>query len=179
MFQYKSQDLPTNIDVYVDSDHAGCVLTRKTTGGFSADFGAHCVKTGSALQSTIALSSGESEYYQLVKGAAIGLSIQALLQDWGLPVGVRIHSDSSAARGICSRRGLGKMRHVQTRYLWIQERVAQKHISIHKIPGPENHSDILTKSVAGPLLDKHIRRMGIVFREGFALKQKVKLNVQT
>eukprot|EP00959_Pyramimonas_sp_CCMP1952_P182190 3809454-Pyramimonas_sp.AAC.1 len=58
------------IRVYVDSDHAGCAVTRKSTGGFVAMLGHHVVKHGSNLQSTVSLSSGESEYYALVKGGS-------------------------------------------------------------------------------------------------------------
>ncbi|CAK0893091.1 unnamed protein product, partial [Prorocentrum cordatum] len=43
--------------------------------------------------------------------------------------------------------GLGKMRHVQSRYLWIQERVGKGDISIAAVPGKNNVADVLTKSV--------------------------------
>ena len=66
VFIFKEQVLPTSIDIYVDSDHAGCKRTRKTTGGFVAHHGEHVVKIGSQVHSTISLSSGESEFYQLV-----------------------------------------------------------------------------------------------------------------
>ena len=38
----------------------------------------------------------------------------------------RCFSDSSAARGACGRLGSGKLRHVQTRFLWLQERLKEK-----------------------------------------------------
>ena len=90
VFQYVEQAMPTSIDIYMDSDHAGCTITRKTTGGFSADSGSHVVKTGSQIHSTSSLSSGESEFYKLVKGTSVGLAIQSLLKDWGIEVKVRI-----------------------------------------------------------------------------------------
>ncbi len=37
------------------------------------------------------------------------------------------------------------MRHIQTRYLWLQERVAAKHLRLEKIKGELNPADILTK----------------------------------
>ena len=57
----------------------------------------------------------------------------ALLEQWDLKVDAVVSSDSSAARGTCSRRGLGKLRHVQTRYLWVQERVQRNDISIEAV----------------------------------------------
>ena len=59
----------------VDSDNAGCLRTRKNTSGVMVMLGGHCVKGNAGLQSTISLSSGESEFYGIVKGAAIGWQI--------------------------------------------------------------------------------------------------------
>ena len=41
----------------------------------------HCLKVSSHTQSTISLSSGESEYYGIV---AIGLGARSMLQDFGM-----------------------------------------------------------------------------------------------
>ena len=164
--------MPISIDVYVGSDHAGCPITRKTTRGFSANFGEHVVKTESQIHSTISLSSGESELYHLVKGAAVELSVQSLLKSWGIEVKLNIYRDCSAVSSFSNRRGLGKQRHVQTRCLWIQERFAKKHISIHKIAGTDNRSDIMTKAFSKPLLHKRLKKIHFVFRDGNAEKQK-------
>ncbi len=80
------------------------------------------------------------------------MGLQSLLADWGLPVRVEVLSDSSAARGHVQRRGLGKMRHIQTRFLWVQERVAEGHIKITCVPGSRNVADVLTKAVSGALM---------------------------
>ena len=59
---YENQALPTRLDVLCDSDHAGCLETRRSTTGVVVRFGRCLIKTSSNIQSTIALSSGESEY---------------------------------------------------------------------------------------------------------------------
>ena len=46
---------------------------------------------------------------------------------------MKVHTDSTAAKSTCSRRGFAKLRHVQTRYLWVQERVANEEIKILKV----------------------------------------------
>ncbi len=96
--------------------------------------GSHSVKLWSSTQKSIALSSGEAEYYALVKGGSIGIGISSMLSDFGVMVDSRlnIHTDSSAAKGICSRRGLGKVRHIDIHMLWIQERVQKGDIVIKK-----------------------------------------------
>ena len=92
--------------------------------GFTISIGLHCVKHGCNVESTISLSSGDSEYYVLVKASAIGMSVRALLEDCGEQYDLAVYSDYPAARGTASRRGLGKLRHAQTRYLWMQESTA-------------------------------------------------------
>jgi len=161
--EFKEQQLPGRIKVKVDTDHAGCAVTRKSTTGMFVQLGEHTVKHGSNLQTTVALSSGESEYYGLVKGGAAGLGLQSLLSDWGFDWEVELSSDSSAARGHVARRGLGKMRHIQTRYLWLQERVGEGHLKVKPIPGKINPADILTKSVSGTDLVRHLSVLGFVF----------------
>lgn len=152
--------------VYTDSDHAGCLKTRKSTTGIVLCTGRHCLKHSSNLQSTVSLSSGESEFYAMVKAAAVGLGAQAMFADWGLKVDVRVLSDSSAARGICSRRGLGKTRHVQTRYLWIQEKVSNKEIRVEAGHTQSNLADLCTKPLPQEVCLKHMGTMGFEFQEG-------------
>ena len=109
---FKAQRTPERLVIQVDSDHAGDTVTRKSTTGMSAFYGQHVLKHSSNVQSTIALSTGESEYYALVKGGSTGLGIQSLLADYGINAAVTIESDSNAAKGTVNRVGLGKARHI-------------------------------------------------------------------
>ena len=120
------------------------------------------VKSSSNLQTAIGLNVSEAEYYALVHGRCHGLGLRAFLADLGNRVGLEVMSDSSSARAFASRQGLGKQRHVQTRYLWLQERVAMNHLCIVKIRTQDNDSDILTKSVPAKTLAGHLRTMGYV-----------------
>ena len=90
--------------------------------------GLHLIRHSSTLQTSVGLSSAEAEYYAMTKGAACALGIQSLLKDWLIDVGIELFCDSSSARAFAKRRGLGKQRHIDTRYLWLQERVAMKHL---------------------------------------------------
>ena len=107
--------------------------------------GTHCIKTWSANQQVVALSSGEAEYYGLVKGATIATGIKSMMSDFGIECGIVICTDASAAKGIASRRGLGKVRHIELCQLWLQNKVADNQIKIVKIAGADNFSDSLTK----------------------------------
>jgi hypothetical protein len=158
---YKQQTLPSSLRVWVDSDHAGNRFNRRSTTGMVQRLGMHTLKSTSNLQTAIGLNVAESEYYALVHGAANGLGLQAFLKDLGLNMSLELYSDSSSARAFTSRRGLGKQRHVETRFLWLQDRVARKHLTVHKVGTHANIADILTKCVNGPLLARHVREIGL------------------
>ena len=57
------------LTVYVDTDFAGCRVSRRSTNGGTMLRGTHCLKHWSSTQPTIALSSGEAELGGLCKGA--------------------------------------------------------------------------------------------------------------
>ncbi len=48
--------------------------------------GQHCIRTWSSTQPSVTLSSGEAEFYGLVKAAGAGLGHQSLLRDMGLEI---------------------------------------------------------------------------------------------
>ena len=107
--------------------------TCKSSSGCVVSYGGHTLKHAGSIQSAIALSSGESEFYSAVKGAALLLSHKALLYAYGVDTSklqLQIHTDSSASKGVCERLGIGKLKHVQVRFMWLQERVARRELSV-------------------------------------------------
>ena len=56
--------------MWTDSDHAGCIKTRKSASGGVLVAGGCCIKTCSKGQGVVSLSTGEAEYYSLVSGAS-------------------------------------------------------------------------------------------------------------
>ena len=159
--EFRPQELPQELLVEVDSDFAGDLITRRSTTGMACLFGSHVIKTQSVLQSTVSLSSGESEFYAAVQGSAVGLGIQSLLADWRVPVTVTVASDSSAARGLASKRGLSKTRHIATRFLWLQEKVRRKEIRLIKVGTVDNRGDLFTKCLAGTRQDLLVSRLAL------------------
>ena len=125
--------------------------------------GGHCIKSWATTQAVIALSSGEAEFYGVVKGASALLGLISLAADRGIELKGRIHTDSTAARGICNRRGLGKTRHIQTQYLWVQERLQAGDFQLFKVPGKENPGDLMTKHLDAPTMDKRTHKLGVGF----------------
>ena len=147
------------VDVFVDSDHAGCRQSRKSTTGFVIMQGRHSLKTGSSTQTTIALSSGEAELYAVVRGASEGLGLQALAEDLGVARSVRIWTDSAAAKGMISRTGAGRQRHLEVKYLWVQQACREERFAIRKVAGERNPADLLTKPLSGEVASRWLKSL--------------------
>ena len=156
------------LTVYVDTDFAGCHVTRRSTSGGAACRGSHLIKHWSTTQSTVALSSAEAELTGISKGAAQGLGLQSIAKDLGIHLPLRIMSDATAAIGISRRRGLGKVRHLATADLWMQDRIRKGDFALDKMLGADNPSDMLTKHVTKDLISKHMVTLGLSYEDGRA-----------
>ena len=144
VYVYREQTVEW-LDTYTDTDWAGCPRTRKSTNGGCLLLGSHTIKHWSSTQTGISLSSGEAEFNGVVRGAGQALGYQSLLKDLGVDIPVRLWTDSSAAIGICSRQGLGKVRHLDTYTLWVQQAVRNGRIHLKKVKGEANPADVFTK----------------------------------
>ena len=131
--------------------------------------GSHCIRTWYSTQPSVTLSSGEAEYYGLVKAAGAGLGHQSLMCDLDIKLPVRAWTDSSAAIGIASRSGLGKLRHLETLTLWLQEKVRTGAIIVKKVHGEVNPADIFTKHLPSKeKVHQLLKLFGCEYREGRA-----------
>ena len=167
-YRFEQQSV-SGIDVYADTDWAGCPRTRKSTSGGCVMLGKHAMKHWSSTQTSVALSSGEAEFAGVIRGAGQGLGYQALLRDLGVDAPLRVWTDSSTAIGICSRQGPGKMRHLDTHTLWIQQAVRTGRVDLRKVLGEENPADLLTKhSLSRARIEMLVELFGCRYLEGRA-----------
>ena len=63
---------------------------------------------------------------------------------------VRVNTDSSAARGIAMRHGVGKVRHLEVRTLWRQHQMDPRLVQIAKIAGETRRTCSPSISAASP-----------------------------
>ena len=69
--------------------------------------GDHVIKSWATKQSVIALSSGEAEFYAIVKGTSTSMGVQSVLCDLGVDLKVKVFTDATTGKSLCTRKGLG------------------------------------------------------------------------
>ena len=89
-----------------------------------------------------------------------------MLRDLGMHGSITLFTDSSAARGIIHRAGLGKLPHLETGYLWLQSAVKAKQLQVRKILGTEIPADLLTKHFASAEMWKHVEKLQMMPEDG-------------
>ena len=130
--------------------------------------GSHCIKTWSASQGAIALSSAEAELYGMVEGTTRAKGLMNLARELGfkdLGNVVRIGTDSSAAKSFVNRRGLGKMRHLEIRDLWLQRESHEGRLVVSKLQGNDNPADLMTKVLGLNDIVSRLRGLNISIRD--------------
>ena len=157
--KFRHQDLPHRFDVFCDSNWAEGKGSRKSTSGGCVKLGSHVIKSWASTQAVVALSSGEAEYYAILKGVSVARGTQAMADDLGIFLPITVYTDSSAAKGMAMRRGLGKTRHLEVIYLWLQHLVHRGEVRVKKIPGSENPADLMTKHLSEKDMQAHRVRM--------------------
>ena len=150
----------TDLNVYSDSDWAGDKRSRRSTSGGVAVIAKGSIKSWSSTQGTIALSVGEAEYYAMVTAAAEGLALVALGNDLGFKFRLTLWVDSNAAKAISSRLGLGRVRHMEVKFLWAQEALRMKRFEVRKVLGTKNPADVMTKPMSAKEMQEKLAEVG-------------------
>ena len=89
-----------------------------------------------------------------------------MAKDLGADLGLDIYVDATAGKGIASRRGVGKIRHLHTSTLWVQRLVQDKECAIKKIAGEDIPGDLGTKHLDSKRMWRLTKLLGIEPREG-------------
>ena len=124
--------------------------------------GKHCIKTWSASQGAYALSSAEAEFYGIIEGVTRAKGLWSLAYEIGfrdLSKVVYLGTDSSAAKSFISRSGLGKMRHIEIKDLWIQKEIKEGKVVVEKLSGESNPADLMTKYLSGQEIENHMKAL--------------------
>ncbi len=95
------------------------------------------------------------------------MGYQSLMADLGIELPLRMWTDSTATIGICGRDGLGKLRHIDTQCLWLQQKVRSGAIDLRKVRGTENPADLFTKHLTSTSTVRALMELfNCVYRDG-------------
>ena len=127
--------------------------------------GSHCTKTWSCTQGAYALSSAEAEFYAMIEGVTRAKGLLNLAKELGftnIENVIHLGTDSSAAKSFVCRRGLGKMKHLEIRDLWLQKEVSDGKLVVSKVKGVENPADLMTKILGWKEIQRRLKDMSLV-----------------
>ena len=129
------------LETFTDADWSGCKSTRRSTSGVNG------VIVHASTQPEDSLTEpAESELNALVAWARDGICIRYALEFLtGQEIQYFCWIDNSATRQIACKRGSGRLRHINGRLLWCQDKVADGTLEVQQISTTLNLADIGTK----------------------------------
>ncbi|WVZ07194.1 hypothetical protein V8G54_020540 [Vigna mungo] len=138
------------IEGFVDSDFAGCLDTRKSRSGYVFTLFGTAVSWRSTLQSVVALSTTEAEYYALAEGVKEALWLKGLVRELGFDQkSVCVHCDSQSAIHLANHQSYhSRTKHIDVKLHFVRSIVESGDVQICKIASEENPADMLTKPLA-------------------------------
>jgi histone deacetylase 1/2 len=165
------RDSTAEPDLTVTTDASwGSLEDRRSTSGVFIEIEGFVLQQFSKTQSTLSQSSGESELVALYQGVSAAVGIQHLIEEiaWeSLPqVGLVAQCDSTAAISSCLRLGVGRIKHLELKYLWLQDMIRSRALRISYIASRLNKADLLTKPLPKAEFEKKVALGGLKSAEG-------------
>ncbi|KAB2608352.1 hypothetical protein D8674_011520 [Pyrus ussuriensis x Pyrus communis] len=158
------KSLDFNLLAYSDSDWAADINTRRSITGFVIYLGDNPISWQSKKQSTVSRSSTEAEYKALAHSAADLFWIRSLLKDMHQQILVPpvLHCDNLSALALSSNPVFhSKIKHLDTDYHFVREKVQRGDLLVQYIPTEEQVADVFTKGLHSPVFVKHCRQLAL------------------
>jgi len=147
-----------NLVSFSDSDWAGDKDNRRSINGFIIFLCGVPIVWRSKQQKTVALSSSEAEFVAISEAVKEILFVLQLLKTMNIPVEtpVTVRVDNMGAIFMSENASSGvRTRHVDTRYHFVREQVADKIVEIVFVKTDENKADGFTKNIKSEVFEKH------------------------
>ena len=155
------------LEVFSDSDWAGDKQNRKSVSCAMFYLDGAYFYSYSRTQKSIALSSAEAEYMALTGAASEGIGLHAAARFLtGKRVQLKAYTDSSACRRITNRQGVGRVKHLQIRLLWLQAAIREGKLTVHAVGTKENTADLGTKPLSTRRVKYLLNMIGMCSSEG-------------
>ncbi|XP_020080151.1 uncharacterized protein LOC109703839 [Ananas comosus] len=151
---------------YSDADWAGDLDERKSTSGYAFLLGNGAITWSSKKQTCIALSTMEAEFVACSAAAQEAIWMRRFLRDIGIvactSVPVTIYCDSMAAIAYAKDpKYHGKTKHIDLKYHFVREAVAQKEIILEHISTSCMVADPPTKPIVRESFLAHVKALGL------------------
>nr|GEY75612.1 copia protein [Tanacetum cinerariifolium] len=144
------KDIGFELTAFLDSDHAGCLDSRKSTsGGIQFLGGDKLVSWSSKKQDCTSMSSAEAEYVSLSACCAQVLWMRTQLTDYGFHFDkIPMYCDSKVAIAIsCNPVQHSRTRHIDVRYHFIKEKVEKGIVELFFVETEYQLADLFTKAL--------------------------------
>ncbi|GJY10281.1 putative reverse transcriptase domain-containing protein [Tanacetum coccineum] len=158
------QDTGFELTAFLDSDHAGCLDSRKSTsGGIQFLGGDKLVSWSSKKQDCTSMSTAEAEYVSLSACCAQVLWLRTQLTDYGFHFDkIPMYCDSKAAIAIsCNPVQHSHTKHIDVRYHFIKEHVEKGIVELFFVGTEYQLADLFTKALSEDRFKYLVRRLGM------------------
>ena len=148
---------------YCDSDWAS-QPDRHSISGYSFHIGVGAVSWSSKKQNLVSLSSTEAEYIAQNHAVREALWLRTFLAEINnrTPDTILLRSDNTGAIDMAKDPKFhSRTKHIDIRYHFIREVVADEKVRLEYIPGEDNPADILTKPLTQSKFEQFTRELGL------------------
>ncbi|GJS81833.1 hypothetical protein Tco_0748374 [Tanacetum coccineum] len=149
---------------FLDSDHRGCLDSRKSTsGGIQFLGGDKLVSWSSKKQDCTSMSSADAEYVSLSACCAQVLWLRTQLTDYGFHFdNIPMYCDSMTAIAIsCNLVQHSLTKHIDVRYHFIKEHVEKGIVELFFVETEYQLTDLFTKALPEDMFKYLNRRLGM------------------
>ncbi|GJQ97817.1 retrovirus-related pol polyprotein from transposon TNT 1-94 [Tanacetum coccineum] len=158
------KDTGFELTAFSNSNHAGCLDSRKSTsGGIQFLGGDKLVSWSSKKQDCTSMSLAEAEYVSLSAGCAQVLWLRTQLTDYGFHFDkIPMYCDLKAAIAIsCNPVQHSRTKHIDVRYHFIKEQVEKGIVELFFVGTEYQLADLFTKALSEDRYKYIVRRLGI------------------
>jgi hypothetical protein len=135
------------LEIYSDASWGNDLETRRSTTGIVLKLNGNVICWHTKKQTTVAKSSTEAEYMALSDAAGEAKWFQSWIREvWGIETSTTIYCDNQSAKFLAENDTYHqRTKHIDIRYHFVRELVADKKIDVTWVASKEQQADLLTK----------------------------------
>ena len=167
------------LEFYSDSDWGGSGHMKSTSNAVHVMNGI-VILSASRSQKCMSLSSKEAEWYAASAGVCDAYYFQHIVEfvTNGRCNILTLHTDSSAVRMLSLKFGVGRLRHIRGRILWLQQKMSNHELNIRQVPTAYSIADLNTKGLGRDRFLSLLYMIGVLNNKGEAVGEAEFLRLQ-